>query len=240
MNCHYCEIKILEKNFGSRMGENELFLCAECDKIFNKKREMKKVNETITEGKLPKDRLDNYIKHRNGAIFLLAENTRNESLLFLVDKHNKMHSHSKKSIYQGYVDKEWVNANQHEVSKWDEVYSKNMLVTTQKVLKHVFIAELLIEVDETLDSEGIGDRYFRNLLAKSNKQAMRIANKNFDNIYKNDPVISQNMLRVMEKLAENIAKMPLEDYPFFEKFSEQFFEDPKKFRDLKVEFIKPE
>lgn len=201
---------------------------------------MKKAKENLTEEQSPSSRVDNYVKHKNGAIFLLTENTRSKDLVFLVSKRNKMNSFSLKDIRQGLVDGEWLRVNQHEVAAWDKVYSNHMLGITQKVLKHVMVAELLIEIDEDLDEEEIGDRYFRNLLAKSNKQAMRIAEKHFNNLYKVDPIILQNMMRVMDELVSNVAKLGLEDYPFFAKFTEKYFEDPKSFRNQEVEFIKPE
>lgn len=201
---------------------------------------MKKAKENLTEEKSPSSRVDNYIKHKNGAIFLLTENTRSKNLVFLVSKRNKMNSFSLKNIRQGLIDGEWLRVNEHEVAAWDSVYSEHMLKITQKVLKHVIVAELLIEIDEDLDADEIGDRYFRNLLAKSNKQAMRIAEKHFNNLYKVDPVILQNMMRVMEELVSNVSKLGLEDYPFFAKFTEKYFEDPKSFRNQEVEFVKPE
>jgi hypothetical protein len=69
---------------------------------------------------------------------------------------------------------------------------------------------------------------------------MRIAERHFNNLYKVDPVMLQNMMRVMEELVSNVAKLPLEDYPFFAKFTEKYFEDPKSFRSQEVQFIKPE
>lgn len=200
---------------------------------------MKKVDEKIDE-KPAKERVDNYIKHKNGAIFLVTENTRNSELVFLVNRKNKMNSFSKKDISQGLIDGEWLRVNEHEVKAWDKVYTENMLRLTQKVLKHVMMAELLIAVDEDLNADNIGDRYFRNLLHKSNKQAMRIADKHFDNLFRVDSVILQNMLRVIEKLVKNISELPLEDYPYFEKFTEKYFENPKAYRNQKVEFVKPE
>lgn len=201
---------------------------------------MKKINESIINDSHAKDRINNYVKHKNGAIFLVTENTRNSEMVFLVSKKNKMNSFSKKSIRQGLIDGEWLRVNEHEVRDWEKVYNENMLRVTQKVLKHVIIAELLVEVDEGLDAEGIGDRYFRNLLAKSNKQAARIAEKHFDNLYKVDPVILQNMLRVIEGFANRLAKLPLDDYPYFAHYADNYFEDPKKHRGAKVEFVKPE
>jgi hypothetical protein len=238
MQCHYCE-NTIDSEGGIRLGESDLFFCHSCYTTYQIK-QMKKAKENITEEKSARDRVDNYIKHKNGAIFLLTENTKSKDLVFLVSKKNKMNSFSLKNIRQGLVDGEWLEVNEHEVAKWDSVYSDHILNVTQKVLKHVMIAELLIEVDEDLDTEEIGDSYFRNLLAKSNKQAMRIAEKHFNNLYKVDPVMLQNMMRVMEELVSNVAKLPLEDYPFFAKFTEKYFEDAKSFRSQEVQFIKPE
>jgi hypothetical protein len=201
---------------------------------------MKKAEDKQQDPKPASERVESYVKHKNGAIFLVTENTRNVDLVYLISKKNKSHSFTKKNIRQGMIDGEWLNVNEHEVRSWDEVYTENVIRLTRKILKHVIVAELMIEIDDDLQAEEMGDKYFKNLLHKTNKQAMRIADKHFDNLYKVDPVMLQNMLRVIESMTKKIAELPLEDYPYLDKHVEKFFEDPKAFRDVEVEFVKPQ
>ena len=233
MQCLYCDTAITSEDEAVRLGESNLRLCVPCN---NRIRIMKKAKDTITGNVPAKDRLDNYVKHENGAVFLLTENTREKGKVFLVSSKYKFHSVSLQSIKQGLVDGKWRYVNEHEVRKFDDEYIENVNAIVQKVLKHVIAAELLMSVDADLDAQEIGDRYFRSLLAKSNKHAERIANKHVDNIYEADPEMFNHIIRTLEQQVKLIASLQLEDIPYFAQYTKKFFEDPKAFRTDDVEF----
>ena len=200
----------------------------------------KKSKYVLSEQDSKKGFKDSIIKNEEGDLFLMNKIPKNNEFVYLISKNNLKAKIEKNKIFQNVVDGVWKTANEHEAKAFKKTYDENMLKITQKVLKHVIVAELMVEVDEDLDFEKIGDKYFRSLVQKSINQAGRIADKYFDNLYEVDSETLQNMLRILDEFATKLSKLPLEDIPFFATYADEFFKNPKAFRELKAEFIKEE
>ena len=179
----------------------------------------------------------NSLVKTNTGIFLVIEGTKKDAI-FLVSCENKKRKVPKKELFKNISSGKWNTPSEKEAKEWYKLYQSNIAKLTNKLLKRIIVAELLIEIDESLEDNNVGDKHFRNLLKKSNKKASLIADKRFDDVYKADPDLTQNILISIEQHAENLSQLKINDYPFFIEYCKKYFENPEKYRDLKVEFTK--
>lgn len=177
---------------------------------------------------------DACIKHKNGAIFKMVKNDKNPNSVYLVSKRNKHTSYSGQSLKDGLGRGDWGEVGQDEFDKWNAEHQRFLGMLTERLLKRVIVAQLLLEIDESLMEFHEGDRYFQNTLQKSINQAERIAKKHFDNIYELDGDMIQNTMKIIEDHAGSIAKLNLLDFPFMAEHSKKYFKSPEKFRYNKI------
>ena len=197
---------------------------------------MKKRNYTLSQQDLNDNTRNSFVKTNTG-MYLVVEGSKSD-IVHLVTYNNKKRKVSKKELFDNMSSGKWSIPSEEEAKEWLKTYQLNITNLTNKLLKRIIVAELLIEIDESLDENGVGDNHFRNLLRKSNKKASLIADKRFDDVYKADPDLTQNMLLSIEKHAERLSKLKINDYPFFVEYCKKYFENPEKYRNLEVEFTK--
>lgn len=178
--------------------------------------------------------LNGYIKHKNGAIFQILEDGKSINHVFLRSK-NRYTRKSKRELKQGVVDGRWFNINEHEWRKWVKQDNAYIELLTQKLLKRVIYAQLLIELDDELVNDFEDMPQFRKLLERTNKESERIAAKQYDRLYSVDKKILQNLMTEIDNFTSKVSKVDLQDLFFINKAFEEFFSDPKKYRSENVE-----
>lgn len=181
--------------------------------------------------------LDNYIKHKDGAIFQVLEKKDDPNTVFLRTK-NKYIKKKLIDLRQGIVDGTWMEVNEHEWKKWVAKDNTHMEELSQKLVKRIVLAQLLLELDEELKQDYEEKKYFRGLLEKSNKEAERITCEQFDKLYSVDKDILQNIMSKVDDITTVLAKAKITDYVQIEVLLKKYFADPEKYQTDKIELTK--
>lgn len=198
---------------------------------------MGEVKEQKQAKPLMEEILKAYIKNKNGAIFNVLKH-KNKPGVALLRSRNNYYEKSIRELKQGLVDGEWFSINEHEYRKWVKKDNEFIEMLTKKMLKRILLAQLLIEVDDELIEFNEGNKYFRNLLEKSNKQAERIASEQYDNLYNSDKDILVNIINNLEQFAKDASVLDLEQFAQFNKVFEMYKTNPDQFDIQTLTFIK--
>lgn len=185
------------------------------------------------------DILAQYIKHKNGSIFHMLEHKTDPSAVWLRSKNN----YTKKrrlEIKQGIVNGTWLLINEHEWKRWVKEDNSYIEKFTQKLVKRTILTQLLIELDDELIADHEDIPQFRKLLERSNKEAERIAVKNYDRLYAIDKTILQNLMNTIDGITDKMSGLDVADFIYLDKAVKEFIENPEKFREEEVELIKIE
>lgn len=183
--------------------------------------------------------LDQHVKNKEGKIFQVLMHSKNPNLCFL-RRGNKYIKKEKKSIRQGLVNGEWRQINEHELKSFLDEDGKKLEGLSLKLVKRIILAQTLIEWDDELILEHSNDNYFRNQLAKSNKECERIASKYYDIIYKADSNTSQNLMNAIDRVTTKLSTLNVDDYPFFENLLDDYLNNKEEYKNQKVYFRKIE
>jgi hypothetical protein len=97
---------------------------------------------------------------------------------------------------------------------------------------------LLIELDDELIEDYENEKTFRNHLLKTNKEAERIASKNYDRLYNVDKTILQNFMREIDELTAGISSFELTDYLHLNRMVADYKINPEKYQEKSIEFTK--
>jgi hypothetical protein len=180
---------------------------------------------------------DSHIKNKNGAIFQVFADKKRHGKVYLRSR-NKYISIDMLKLKQGLVNGEWLNVNVGELKTWISEDSAYILNLTQKLLKRVILTQLLIELDDELIEDYENEKTFRNHLLKTNKEAERIASKNYDRLYNVDKTILQNFMREIDELTAGISSFELTDYLHLNRMVADYKINPEKYQEKSIEFTK--
>lgn len=178
-----------------------------------------------------------YIKNKNGAIFNVLKHSKKKHIALLRSKNN-YYEKPILELKQGLVDGTWSAINMHEYRKWVEEDNLFIEGLTRKMLKRIILAQLLIELDDELIELNEGNKYFRNILEKSNKQSERIVNEQYDRLYHYNKDMLINFANSIDKFTENAASIGIEQFPEFNKVFEIYKKNPEQFDIKTLTFIK--
>jgi len=180
-----------------------------------------------------------YVQHRMGAIFQVLKK-KNDHTKVVLRKKNKHYDHLLSDIKSEIAKKDgdWRLPDKDKFIKFKQEDDVFVEMLTQKMIKRVILAQILLEVDEDLKTHNEHDRYLNNILDKSIKQCERISVKYYDRLYDIDGEMLQNMVNIKDRIAEKISKIEVGDWPHFEKHADEFFKSPESFRSDVIELDK--
>jgi hypothetical protein len=180
---------------------------------------------------------DNYVKHRNGAMFQIIDDNKRPGRLYLRSR-NKYISKSLRDVRQGLVTGEWNSVNIGELKVWIQEDNAYIELLTEKLLKRVILTQLLLELDDELLIDYENNPNFKNHLNKSNKAAERIASKQYDRLYGVDKTILQNLMREIDELTSRMASLKMTDFVHLNKLLLKYKLNPEKYQEKTAEFDK--
>ena len=181
--------------------------------------------------------LKGYVKTDKGTIYHVIKHKKNERLCYL-RRRNTFIEYKISDVKQRLVTGGWSSINEHEWKKFVEKDNAYIEALSQRLIKRIIIAQLLLEVNDELIEDNEDNKYLKNKLEKSNKECERIVRKNYDTLYYTDENMVQNVLNKIESLTEKLSKMNIVEIMDVEDIVSRYLEDPEKYRSETIEMEK--
>lgn len=157
-------------------------------------------------------------------------------------KHNKVQLRNKnKTLLYRFSEFKKLNATQPtkaEILAFLETEKVYINEISQKLVKRAILAQLLIELDDELQSEYSDNKNFADKLRKSNQEAERLISKQYDAIYNNNPTIVTNLLNQVDVFVNKCSKLNTEDFMHINTVLDDYINNPEKHKTDKVTLTK--
>lgn len=181
--------------------------------------------------------LDTFVKSKSGTIYQVIPHNTKKGVVLLRNK-NKYIEKTLVELKQEIVNRNWFSINEHEYRKWAEEDNKHMMLLSHKLVKRILLTQLLIELDDELESDFNNDKYMRNVIEKSKKQCERLVVAQYNKIYETDKTYVTNFMNSIDDFATTCAQFKIEDFLHINTLIRRYNENPEQYQDKMIAFTK--
>ena len=178
--------------------------------------------------------LESYVKTSKGKIYHIVKHNRSVYKCYLRSG-NSYTEAGLADIKQKIVNREWSAINEHEWKKWVKTDNEIIKKISNKLVKRVIMAQILLEINDDLIDDHQDNKYLKSVINKSNKECERIVKKNYDMMYDQDETLVQNLLNKIENLTKNLSELTVGQLVDVDALLRGYIKNPDKYQSEAIE-----